>query len=121
MKILLVSFVSFFYLANCSQNQKHATISILNHTQYVIDSIRINTYQLDTTVGGVLPSKKIEPRVRIIYKDHYEGVFRITVYPRGFKKKHETRQFGYYANSSDIKSRYNIELYDTFLLKERNY
>ena len=121
MKILLVSFLSFFYLVNCSQNHKHATISILNHTRYVIDSIRIETYQLDTIVGGVLPNKKIVPSVNIIYKDHYEGVFRITVYPRGFRKKHEIRQFGYYANYSDIKSRYNIELYDTFLLKERNY
>jgi hypothetical protein len=120
MKFVIIAFLSSLLLTSCNYLIKTTTISIFNNTRYVLDSIRIRTIELDTTIGKVLPGQKTKANLTIVFKENSEGVFLLTAYPGNFIWKDTTLQFGYYSGISDIDSRYDIELCDSFLLKQHN-
>lgn len=104
-------------LANCKvKAQKSCSISILNKSSVKIDSIKITTYGLNTTLSNISPNKKIEKNININYTGEYEGSFLVGIYVKDTIKGQAT--FGYYSNSNEIKSSYYIEILDDFTIKE---
>ncbi len=118
MNYSLACLISFFLFFWCNTKaQKNCNISIYNNTSYNIDSIRLSSYGVNYLFKELTPRKKIEKNISVKYSGKYEGVFLLTIYVKDSIKNQTT--FGYYANADDIKPRYSIELYDNFLIKEK--
>ena len=115
MKSYLFFILIFAFSSSCGKkDNKNVTISILNNTAYRIDSFRIDSYEVSTAGNEILSGKKVERTLRMTYSANYEGAFRLHV----FSGTDTVYGFGYFANAGDIKSGYNVELYNNFSLKQ---
>ncbi len=118
MKYFLSSLFAFIILAGCNETaQKSCNISILNNTTQKLNSVKITSYGLNAAFTNLLPNEKVEKVFQIDYFGKYEGAFLVSIFVKDSIKSQVG--FGYYSNSSDIKSKYFIEILPDFSIKEK--
>ncbi len=111
----LILFLSCF---SCNTKaQKNCIFSIHNTSTFHIDSIRVTSYGASGLFEQLPPGKKVEKEILINYEGKYEGALLLTIYAYNTIRKQQT--IGYYSNSDDIKSKYSVEVFDNFSVKER--
>ena len=97
-------------------NHSNKTITIINKSSFVIDSVRINSYNVNLVYKNILPNAAITNKFIWTYKTDYEGAFYYTIYQKATVKAKGS--FGYYANDYDIQSEYTFIINNGFKIRE---
>ncbi|MFL5740686.1 MAG: hypothetical protein ACJ75B_10745 [Flavisolibacter sp.] len=97
---------------------RRCRITILNNTQVLLDSVKVDTYNFDHVFRNVEPHKSAGTDFKVSLAGDQEGVFRLRVYVKDSEKIAKT--FGYFEGSGDIKPNYTIEIKNDFKTQETN-
>lgn len=102
-------------LFGCKSDYTQITIS--NNTPKKIEKVGVTSYGVNVVFNNLEPGSEVTKKVFIKDIRNYEGGFYVIVFSDGEIKNSQI--LGYFANSSDIKSRYNFIIDDRFMIKEK--
>lgn len=115
MKLLASIFHILFLLGLSCKNPVATKITVINKSDFIIDSLKISTYGLNLNLKNIKREDTISYDAVIDFKD-YEGNFLTMLSVKDSITK--VGQFGYFANENDIKPRYTITVNKNLTISE---
>lgn len=104
-------------LLACSMNyKKQGSFIVSNQSNFKLDSVRITSYGVDVPFGNLNPGERAHEEFSMEDTSAtVEGAFLVKVYT---KDTVWAQTFGYFPNTSYIKSAYGVAVLDDYRIKE---